>query len=502
MGRRGRLWACAGGSSLELAKDRSAPRGRVPADGVAANIDFPFSRGRLRHPRYSKLGASTESVIRERVRLSRLGSARGIALEADRRPPRSAHRLAGRCDLVSGGARRSPILFDRYAVRRARLVLNGARAACPMHRPAARRDTTAGSPTCGASYTLWCWSPESPLNACPVFLDELRAGRLAPGLPPQARHSSASRASERAPFIRADRGGQRRARRVPPAARPVTHRHLESSRGDTSRPTIACAPACRRQVRHRGAPSPLAVVGGPYRERPVIARVGRNHVDCPPPSPVGTGEESRRPFRFPAARVQHDLRADRAPAGDFELEARRSFEQVHSCYGRTRQVQVLRDAILHCSPTTRHCARRTSSCSVRPNRPVRATGGKRASEPPPSDSIAIASAATPRLRYRITDRSCSIEPGPRGARLIAGFDLGAVHSLRRCSSRFAACGPQALRPRRRTPSRPIAGWIVATNVRWGLDGPSSGGVGLPLSSPPTRGGPRLTGCSWRRGERR
>lgn len=48
------------------------------------------------------------------------------------------------------------------------------------------------------------------------------------------------------------------------------------------------------------------------------------------------------------ARIQGDVRADRAPSGDRPLLDRgdRSL-QVHACHGRARQVEVLRDAILH-----------------------------------------------------------------------------------------------------------------------------------------------------------
>ena len=44
------------------------------------------------------------------------------------------------------------------------------------------------------------------------------------------------------------------------------------------------------------------------------------------------------------ARLQADIRADRAPAPGFEVDASL---QVHACHGAARQVEVLRDAILH-----------------------------------------------------------------------------------------------------------------------------------------------------------
>ncbi|UGS38490.1 exodeoxyribonuclease V subunit gamma [Capillimicrobium parvum] len=45
-------------------------------------------------------------------------------------------------------------------------------------------------------------------------------------------------------------------------------------------------------------------------------------------------------------RVQQDIRADRAPAGA-PLPAQDRSIEIHSCHGRARQVEVLRDAILH-----------------------------------------------------------------------------------------------------------------------------------------------------------
>src|ERR687894_1746358 len=47
------------------------------------------------------------------------------------------------------------------------------------------------------------------------------------------------------------------------------------------------------------------------------------------------------------ARLQADVRADRAPAGDHALDPGDRSVQVHACHGRARQVEALRDAILH-----------------------------------------------------------------------------------------------------------------------------------------------------------
>jgi exodeoxyribonuclease V gamma subunit len=44
------------------------------------------------------------------------------------------------------------------------------------------------------------------------------------------------------------------------------------------------------------------------------------------------------------ARLQADIRADRSPSGDTEVD---ESVQVHACHGAARQVEVLRDAVLH-----------------------------------------------------------------------------------------------------------------------------------------------------------
>ena len=46
-------------------------------------------------------------------------------------------------------------------------------------------------------------------------------------------------------------------------------------------------------------------------------------------------------------KVQHDLHTDTAPAGDFSPDRSDRSIQIHTCHGNTRQVEVLRDQILH-----------------------------------------------------------------------------------------------------------------------------------------------------------
>ncbi|HET6965505.1 MAG TPA: exodeoxyribonuclease V subunit gamma [Acidimicrobiales bacterium] len=62
--------------------------------------------------------------------------------------------------------------------------------------------------------------------------------------------------------------------------------------------------------------------------------------------PVEAGSEGSPPTLL--RRIQDDIRADRAPAGDrLELGPADDSLRVYACHGRARQVEVLRDAILH-----------------------------------------------------------------------------------------------------------------------------------------------------------
>ncbi|HEY3810749.1 MAG TPA: exodeoxyribonuclease V subunit gamma, partial [Acidimicrobiales bacterium] len=47
------------------------------------------------------------------------------------------------------------------------------------------------------------------------------------------------------------------------------------------------------------------------------------------------------------ARIQADIRADRPPSPRLSLDAADASLRIHSCHGRSRQVEVMRDAILH-----------------------------------------------------------------------------------------------------------------------------------------------------------
>lgn len=172
-------------------------------------------------------------------------------------------------------------------------------------------------------------------------------------------------------------------------------------------------------------------------------------------------------------RMQHDLRADRAPQGDLALDVDDRSIEVHSCYGPTRQVEVLRDAILHRladDPTLREddivvvCPKISEFVPIieavfGPSVEV-AGGTERADRPE----------GAPPLRYTIADRSL------RDTYSV----LGAVASLiDLIGGRFGAStfvdfmGQPPVRDRYDFGDddlRRITNWVARANTTWGVDG--------------------------------
>ena len=227
--------------------------------------------------------------------------------------------------------------------------------------------------------------------------------------------------------------------------------------------------------------------GRPYRERTVLLASAESR-GLPVPVPVGDGDEAEDATATSLlARLQRDLRADRAPTGDFDLDPSDRSIQVHSCHGPARQVQVLRDAILHLladDPTLREedivviCPAVGEFAAL-----VEAGFGTSAEE-----AVTAPDSAPPRLLYRITDRSLR-DSYP----VIAALDS----LLALVSGRFAASEVMefiALPAVRRRfefdgdALRTIADWIEEANVRWGLDGQHREPWGFP---------PEFSANSWR-----
>ena len=177
-----------------------------------------------------------------------------------------------------------------------------------------------------------------------------RRGRLRPdrggaGAPPPRRRGSRSSASRGCP------AGRLEVLRALAAARDVHLFLLHPSPGlwAGSRASRAPGPAPGgRRLRPAGREPPARVVG-PGRARAAARARGRGRAGGAPP-------RHRAAAGSLLAALQADVRADRAPPGpplpgvadDRPLlgDADRSVT-IHACHGRARQVEVLRDAILH-----------------------------------------------------------------------------------------------------------------------------------------------------------
>ncbi len=216
--------------------------------------------------------------------------------------------------------------------------------------------------------------------------------------------------------------------------------------------------------------------GRPYRERAILlASVGADRL------PKGTRLDSQRK---PAdnlrllQRLQHDLRSDIVPTNDFELEPDDRSVQVHSCHGRLRQVEVMRDAILHllARDTT---LREEDIVVLCPDidgfaHLVKAGFGTSAEK-----RLGPTRAASPQLLYRVADRSLR-DSVPVLAALGSLLDL--VSS--RCTATevfdFMSLEPVALQFGFGTEAlRAISTWLNETNVCWGLDDEHRSHWGLP-----------------------
>ncbi|MBX3314558.1 MAG: exodeoxyribonuclease V subunit gamma [Actinobacteria bacterium] len=184
--------------------------------------------------------------------------------------------------------------------------------------------------------------------------------------------------------------------------------------------------------------------------------------------------------------VQADLRAGRAPAGAFaRAEDDRSF-QFHTAFGRRRQVDVARDAILHAladDPTLSEDDILVVCPSVEDMAPLIAAGfGPSAGRDPASGGvIPPTEPGAPPLRYRIVDRSIG-----RDNTVVAGLDL----LLELLPGRFDAVAVQdlvaqpAVRERYRFSDDDlarIADWVDVASVRWGLDAEHRVPFGVPAT---------------------
>ena len=172
------------------------------------------------------------------------------------------------------------------------------------------------------------------------------------------------------------------------------------------------------------------------------------------------------------ARIQADVRADRAPAGDLELAAGDRSVQVHACHGRARQVEALRDAILHRlaeDPTLEPRDVIVMCPDIETFAPlIHATfGAGEVSEE--EDEALPAELRPPDLRVRLADRSLR-QTNPVLGAVAALLDLADARLT--ASQVLDLADREPVRRRFRLDDDDVGrleDWIAESGIRWGLD---------------------------------
>lgn len=462
---------------LQLARHLGAAEGG--ADGVAANVRTAFPGSLRSAVLEAGLGRDEDpwQVDRLTWALLEVGEVHGgdDAAEVLVPPPAGGSRY--------GRARRVADLFDRYHVHRPEMVLAWSRG----------HDLDATNKRAAAHQRwqprLWRLVREhlgepSPPERLPALLDHARAGTLELDLPSRVVLFGLS-------VLPAGPGFVEVARAV------ATHRDLhllllEPSSAVAQR--VGSAATADDLVRLRADDETVDRV-----DHPLLASWGRLHREAAVLlADARRGDLFTHQWAAPAAddepatllgRLQADLRADRAPDGGFEPDPADRSLQIHACYGATRQVEVLRDAVLHlladpeldlseddvvvgCPDLARFAPVVEAVFGPRANAAVDAGGA----EGPPA------------LRYRIADRSLHTA-NPVAAALTSLLDL--------LGGRFeapAVLDLLSLEPVRRRARlsdddlAQVAEWVEEANVRWGLDAEHRARHGL---------GAALTANTWR-----
>jgi exodeoxyribonuclease V gamma subunit len=194
--------------------------------------------------------------------------------------------------------------------------------------------------------------------------------------------------------------------------------------------------------------------------------------------------------------LQDSIRTNAGSTSRIVLDPADRSVQFHACFGPTRQVDALRDALLHLLNASGGDLSEDDIVVVCPSLErfaplIQAAFGPTAALPPARSTDSGASAVradVPTLRYRIADQSITTTNPILGATtalldLVAGrFEVASVLD-------FLALGP--VRERFRFDDESLADinqWVTDTNVRWGLDPVHRESFGLPES---------ITANTWR-----
>lgn len=459
-------WLC-----LQLARRLGASDGR--ADGVAANLDRRFP------------GALRSAVIQACIDaepdpwslpclvwtvLEVLEAARG-----DQRLGPVATKPEGATAFAQ--ARRVADLLDRYVTHRPEMIQAWAEGR-GVDGTGAGLDLTAAW-----QYRLFRLVRErigvpSPAERLPAVLDRLRQGERVPGLPSRLSFFGLTSVPGGAPFLDL----------VAAVAQGhdvhlfVAHPSLEIAR--SLRASHRPERATQARPLLRTADDPLASAAHPLLRswaRPTreAAILWADLVALSPGARVSDVDTDPEPeARSLLERLQADLRANRPPAGDHVLAPDDRSIEVHTCHGEMRQVEVLRDAILHRladDPSLTEddilvvCTDITTYAPL-----VEAVFGR-----PSTATGSSAHQAHPQLAYHITDRSLL----DTDALLTAFASL-----LDLLGSRFSASAvldfiaQQPVRDRYELDDEAydqIQQWVRESCVKWGLDDDHRTRWGLP-----------------------
>lgn len=221
--------------------------------------------------------------------------------------------------------------------------------------------------------------------------------------------------------------------------------------------------------------------GRPSSERTVLLTAAEA-IGVPRPCPLDRHRPATTAERTPTLleQIQHDLRSDHAPAGILEPRYDDQSITVHSCHGPSRQVEVLRDAILHLLVDD------PSLCEedivvVCPHISRFAPLIEAGFGPPTEQSGVPPSTTTPRLRYHITDRSLR-QAYPALSAFANLLDLVSDRCTATAVLRFMSLAPV----RRRFGFDDddlimIGDWVAEAGVRWGLNATHRAQWGLPTA---------------------
>lgn len=497
--------------SLELSRHLGTS-GPERCDGVSANIEMIFP-GRLAH-RVIDPGDNHDPWVLERVAWVLLEILAGSGDPDDEVTRSNGKRLNAVPQLAPGAtewarSRRLADLFDRYLT----------------NRPAMIRAWAAGDDVDGAGAAIEArslWQPKiwrrvrdrigipSPPELLPMQIEALRSGQCPPEVPERVSMFGLTTIPGGSPFLEflEALGTQREVGLFlhQPSLELATrvHRSGPSNGGDV---LLRSADTSTEFVRH-----PLLASWG-RSARETIVVLG-DHLEAASDSPAPEHAEGPTTLLM---RFQADLRADRIPERSFTPAidplwnvTDRSIT-IHACHGDTRQVEVLRDQILHLladdptlseddivvlcpalerfapviesvfgPPASQH--REAAVAEVLGNEGATRDPGDLSAHPRTEEDKPTEESPPnplPGLRYRLSDRSLGSTYPLLGA-------LGSLVEI--LGSRFsdvAILDFASLAPVRQRfglddeAISQLAAWVETANVRWGLDASHRGRWGLP-----------------------